>query len=266
MKKYLWFLVAVCIILLGRQGWFFVHKSPGFSVSKMKAPIPYTPEWDVALPWGEQEERLNEIFTQKFYFYSSGYQSYAFISEDEKTIIKFFRMKRLSYSFFDPLLHPRKVELHKKNLSLIFDAYKLAYEEMREDTGLLYIHLNKTNFFKKTLSITDQKGNEHFVDLDKVSYIVQERAEPLFVHLHKYIERKDKEGFDGAVNALLALIKRRHDKGIGDEDRGISENYGFIGERPIQFDIGRIYKGNFEGEYEEILKRLNWWVHLNPIP
>lgn len=232
----------------------------------MSAAISNRKEWEVAKPDQKQEEQLKEIFKQKFHFLASGYQSYAFISEDERTIIKFFRMKRLSYALSDHLFHPDKVEMHKKNLSLIFNAYKLAYEELREDAGLLYIHLNKTNFLKTKLSITDQGGNESLVDLDKVHFIVQEKAEPLFVHLRKFIDQNDKKGFENAKDALLALIKRRQGKEIGDEDKGIAENYGFIGERPIQFDIGRIYKGKIEGEYEEILQRLNWWMHLNPFP
>lgn len=266
LKSYAWGTALIFVFFVCRSLWFSYHKSPGFTVSKMTASIPHKKQWEIEEPSSLQKEQLKEIFEQKFHFLSAGYQSYAFISEDEKTIIKFFRMKRLSYSFTDPIFHPHKVEMHKKNLSLIFDAYKLAYDELRDDAGLLYIHLNKTDFLKKSLSITDQEGHEHFIDLDKAHFIVQEKAEPLFVHLHKYIERQDKEGFEKAVNALLALIKRRHEKGIGDEDKGIAENYGFIGDRPIQFDIGRIYKGNFEGEYEEILKRLNWWMHLNPIP
>lgn len=264
-KSILWTLLFIGLFFGGRSLWFAYHKAPGFSVSKMKASIENKKEWEIARLEGEQEERLREIFKQKFYFLSAGYQSYAFISEDEQTIIKFFRMKRLSHDAADTLFHPKKVETHKKNLDLIFNAYKLAYEELKEDSGLLYIHLNKTDFLNARLSITDQSGQENHINLDELHFVVQEKAEPLFPYLHKFIEKKDKEGFDRAVAALLALIQRRHGKGIADEDKGIAENYGFIGERPIQFDIGRIYKGKIEGEYEEILRRLDWWMQLNPM-
>lgn len=265
-KPFIWGAALIFLFIICRTFWFSYHKSQGFSVSKMTASIPHEEKWGLPKLSIDQEERLKDIFQQRFHFFSSGYQSYAFISEDERTIIKFFRMKRLSHSMTDPFFHPQKVGMHKKNLHLIFDAYKLAYDEMREDAGLIYIHLNQTNFLKTEVAITDQEGNDHRIDLDKVHFIVQEKAEPLFVHLHKYIEKKDKEGFDKAIDALIALIKRRHEKGIGDEDRGIAENYGFIGDRPIQFDIGRIYKGKFEGEFEEIFRRLHWWMELNPIP
>ncbi|HSX12202.1 MAG TPA: hypothetical protein VLF61_01800 [Rhabdochlamydiaceae bacterium] len=255
----------VGLFFVGRSLWFAYHKSPGFSVSKMKASITPRKEWEVPRPEGAQEEELREIFKQKFYFLSAGYQSYAFISEDERTIIKFFRMKRLSHASTDALFHPKKVETHKKNLSLIFNPYNLAYDEFKEDSGLIYIHLNKTDFLNAMLSITDQSGREALVDLDGLHFVIQEKAESLFPYLHKFIEKKDKEGFDRAVAALLALIQRRHEKGIADEDKGIAENYGFIEDRPIQFDIGRIYKGKIEGEYEEILRRLHWWMQLNPI-
>ncbi len=253
----------IALFLICRPLWIAFHKSQGFSVSKMSASLPFEKQWEVPPP---SQEQLEEIFNQKFHFLSAGYQAYAFMSEDEKTIIKFFRMKRLTHSWLDPLFHPDKVKTHKKNLYLLFDAYKLAYDKMGEDAGLVYIHLNQTDFIHKKLSITDQSGKEHLIDLDKVHFALQEKAEPLFIYLLKFVEQKDKEGLQKAMDALLTLIQRRQTQGIGDEDRGIAENYGFIGERPIQFDIGRIYKGKFEGEYEEILRRLHWWVQLNPIP
>lgn len=260
MKKIVLLLAIVALFFAGRSLWFTYHKSQGFSISKMQASIPFHAEWEVVYPQGEH---LQELFKQKFHFLSSGYQSYAFISEDERTIIKFFRMKRLTHSFTDPLFHPQKVQEHRKNLFSIFNAYKLAYDEMREDAGLVYIHLNKTDFINTELSITDLKGDEHLVNLDGVYFIVQEKAELLFEHLGKLLERKDKEKFQKCVNSFLELVNRRLNKGIADEDKGISQNYGFIDDRPIQFDIGRIYKGKEEGEYEEILNRLHWWMHLN---
>lgn len=264
MKKIKYCALIFFLIVLffsGRALWFSIHKSQGFSLSKMKASLPHRKEWEITPLPPAQQEQLQELLRQKFHFLSSGYQSYAFISEDEKTIIKFFRMKRLTSSLTDPFFHPKKVKEHKKNLEAIFNAYKLAYEEMREDAGLLYIHLNQSNDLKTRITISDYSGKEQKIDLDGIYFIVQERAEPLFNHLHALLG--DQEKFSLAINSFIDLVKRRLSKGIADADKGISENYGFIGDRPIQFDIGRIYKGKEEGEYEEICRRLDWWLRLN---
>jgi hypothetical protein len=246
-----WIVCALALLLAG------CGKEPGFSLSKMTASLPYREKWEAEIP----KELLEEACRQKFHFFSAGYQSYAFISEDERIIIKFFRMKRLSATLWNRLIHPKRAKANQENLELIFNGYKLAYEEMRQDAGLLCIHLNQTKDLCKKLTIVDQGGKEHRIDLDTVYFVVQEKAEPLFSYLHKRVG--DRAELNRAVEAFLALVKRRHARGIADDDQGIAENYGFVDGRPIQFDIGRIHKGSFEGEYEEILRRLHWWMHLN---
>jgi len=161
------------------------------------------------------------------------------------------------------LWHPENVDLRRQNLFSIFNAHKLAYTELREDAGLLYIHLNKTNHLKTVLQVVDRFGRAHSIDLDKTEFIVQEKAELIFRHLKKLLEQKDQLQVQKCVQATLDLVKRRMDKGISDHDKAVKHNYGFIGHRPVHLDIGRLEKVTKQKEYNRIKERINTWLEAN---
>jgi len=76
--------------------------------------------------------------------------------------------------------HPEKADYRRQNLFSIFRAHKLAYTEIKADTGLIYIHLNKSDHLKTQLKVVDRLGRTHHIDLDKTEFIVQEKAELIF--------------------------------------------------------------------------------------
>ena len=221
----------------------------GFSISKISSHLTYNEAWKV-----EEPEGMEAIFSQPFSYLKAGSQSYAFVSQDGKYVIKFFRMSHFSPCLRD-FFRPKRAAKKRQNLNAIFGAYKLAFESMREDTGLVYLHLNKTSHLQKKLTVSDQKGKLCFIDLDKTEFVIQEKAELIF----SYLKDKDPAMFDAAVSKVLQLIDRRSEKHIFDYDYGVSNNFGFVGDRPIQIDIGRIYQADLSGQEEKarILQRIN---------
>jgi hypothetical protein len=184
------------------------------------------------------------------------------VSEDGKYVVKFFIMKHLIPRLSD-LWHPEKVEYRKQNLFSIFKAHKLAYSELKADTGLIYIHLNKTDHLKTRLQVVDRIGRTHQIDLDQTEFIIQEKAELIFTHLKKLLDHGDKAQVQNCIQATLDLVKRRMDKGISDHDKAVKHNYGFIGERAVHLDIGRIEKVLKPKEYHRITERINTWLQAN---
>jgi hypothetical protein len=246
--------IAVLAILLSVL-WFSSHKSLGFSVSKITSSLPFNPHWATD-PLSLSVK--DEILGQKYRYLSSGAQLYAFVSEDGKYVIKFFRMKHLIPSFVD-YFRPEKKKRREENLRFVFQAYKMAYDDLKKEAGLVYVHFNKTSDLNTTLTVIDKLGRYHLIDLDKTEFIVQERAELIFSHLSKLDEGKRKE----AIAAVLSLVQCRIDKGYADHDKAVSHNYGFVGDRPIHLDIGRLYKGERKGEYKRIEERIGKWVKEN---
>lgn len=257
--KRFWFLVVLPIVLWCSNQ-VYRNKSLWFSSARITSTFSYNP--DLAIEEPKDLHRLKSIFQQRFKYLAVGSQSYAFVSEDGKYVIKFFIMKHLIPRISD-LWSPEKIEHRRENLLSIFNAHKLAYEELREDAGLIYIHLNKSDHLKTQLSVVDRLGRTHSIDLDKVEFVVQEKAELIFTRLKKLLNQKNPEKIKQCIDATLQLVQRRIERGISDHDKAVKHNYGFIGDRPIHLDIGRIEKVCKPKERERIAERINKWLEEN---
>lgn len=258
--KRLWLTLFVAAFALWGSYQLFQNKSLGFGLGRITSDFAYNPDWAIEEP--HDLTPLKSILDQKFKFLAVGSQSYAFASEDGKYVVKFFIMKHQIPRLSD-LWHPEKVEYRRQNLFSIFRAHKLAYSELKADTGLIYIHLNKTDHLKTQLKVIDRLGRTHHIDLDKTEFVVQEKAELIFTHLKKLLVRGDKEKAQKCIQAVLDVVKRRMDKKISDHDKAVKHNYGFIGDRAIHLDIGRIEQVYKEKEYNRIKERINTWLLEN---
>jgi hypothetical protein len=249
------------IIPLLIAGIFLVQKlssTEGFSTDKISSSLPVNPAWTIPVP----DDRLQEIFSSRFKFLGEGAQAFAFQSADGRYVLKFFKMRRFTPSLLDYLC-PHVVRRRLKNLRWVFNGYKTAYDHFRKDTGLIYIHLAKTDYLHQTATVIDGKGKEHAIDLDKTEFVLQEKAELLFERLAKLHKQGDRQGMQKSIAAVLELVKRRIDKGYADRDKGVSNNYGFVGDRAIQLDIGRLYRGTKQGQIEHVQRRIERWQEEN---
>lgn len=237
--------------------WNFPSKER-FSVETISSNLPHHPEWTISLPPAEQQKQLQQIFSSRFKFLGEGAQAYAFESSDGKYVLKFFKMRRFSPSNLDYLC-PHVVRRRLKNLNWVFNGYKIAYDHFKKDTGLVFIHLTKTDHLKQKVKLVDDQGKEHHIDLDNTEFVVQEKAELLFERLTKLYQAGDRQGAQKSIAAVLELVQRRLHKGYADRDKGVSNNFGFVGNRPIQLDVGRLYKGVKPGQLEHVERRIQRW-------
>ncbi|MBS0615293.1 MAG: hypothetical protein JSR58_01920 [Verrucomicrobia bacterium] len=255
-SKRFWAMIVIILFAV----WFNQRPSLNFSLSRISAELPYRAEWEVE----SSSFDMDSIFSQEFHYLASGSQSYAFESADGKYVIKFFKMKHLLWNFWDHF-RPGVVERRTRNLDSIFGAYKLCYDHLREETGLVFLHLNSTQNLHRTITISDRLHRRHEVDLDRYAFLVQEKAELVFTRMDRLRKKGDIQGVLKARDAICDLVQKRIAKGFADRDKAVSHNFGFIGDRPVQFDIGRLYKGVKQGEYERIRHRLESWMQENGV-
>jgi len=257
---------------------FCEKKTDGFTIAFIHSDLTYDPAWETKSISKETEAELEKVFTQKFRYLGCGGQSFVFVSEDKEYVIKFFKHRhfRKPYSLLLNIPLPGILELsrlYKLNKALFkltrdFSSYKLAYEELQEEAGLIYIHLNKGTHLNRSLNIIDKIGIEHEIDLDKIEFVVQRRADLLYPRIDELMQRGDIHGAKQALHAVLDVIVTRCKKGIFDEDPRIHNNLGLFGQRAIFIDIGRFVrdeKRTFPSVYINDLKiiigkRLRPWL------
>ncbi len=130
---------------------FFHRQSRAFSLDKILSTYPYSEEWEIPSPSDVEKNELKQILSQTFTYYSKGTQSYVFISEDKKYILKFFKQIKFRPSSwlsavkvpFNPYYQEGLFKQQKR--AATFSACKTAFLELRELTGVIYVHLNNTH-------------------------------------------------------------------------------------------------------------------------
>ncbi len=237
--------IQLLILLLGI---FFLPKfcrnqTDGFQVANIHSTLPYNENWDVDCG------PLPDIFDQKFSYLASGGQAYAFVSADGKYVIKFFKhhLRRLPF-WLKILPLPENLAVRRdgtkaKRLRKFlrdFTSYKLSYEQLPKETGVLYVHLNKTDTLKTKVQIIDKLKIEHTIDLDGIEFVVQKRADLVFPYLAKLIENGEIERSKRCIRSILDLVENRCAKGIYDEDPRLHRNFGFVDDQAIVIDVGRL--------------------------
>lgn len=242
-----WFVSCVIGVSFYYIGQLCILATDGFSVARIHSELAYNPKWETAPLSLQEQSLLNNALSQKYRYLSCGGQCFAFESEDGNYVIKFFKHKiRKPHTFLLGLCIPgfwnNKCKSYL-NKALIkhnrdFTSYKIAYEQLREESGLIYLHLNK-GACSHSLRIVDKIGIEHLIDLNNVEFIVQKKAQLFFAYIQELMQKKQMNEARCAIRDVLHLMITRCQKGVFDEDPGIHRNLGFFNNQPIFIDIGR---------------------------
>lgn len=267
--------VGAFALFLG-MGVLLTVKRGNFHFYEIESNLANDVKWEVA-PLGVAEQQEVDLrLNQPFYYFGSGGQSIAFLGEDNKTVLKFFKHGHLRPQLLLKLVPlPKFLEMWRlrtllkteRNLTPIFESVLLAYRELKEETGILYLHLNKRQKQHPTVKLIDSTGYVHFLDLNGTEFLVQNRAECLLEHIDALMVQNEfvqaEKTIDTLLNSLASLMQR----GIGTSDPALRRNVGFYNDQLLFFDIGsfirdpELKKG--EIAYYEIVqktKRLSRWL------
>lgn len=215
----------------------------GFRVAKMELNFPNRPEWEAA-----SDIEIRPILEQKYKYMGKGAQCYVFESEDGLYVVKLFRYDRFP---------------SVQKVAKLFDACKMAYTELREETGLIYIHLNLTSNNLPILKCKDPIGRKFRFALDRYRFVVQKRALPF----RKALElAKAKGEMKKRIDQFLQLLNARVVKEIRNSDPNLSRNFGFLEDRAVEFDFGNFYHSpglNCAVERNRYALKLRHWLKKN---
>lgn len=232
---------------------FFTSPSPKrpkhFSLNAISASIPFHPEWETRELRLEEMSEVDKALSQPYLYLGGGGQCFCFESSDHKYVIKFFKQKAFdppawmesnAVPFLVHWLRERKIAKGEVKRSRVFDAFRQSFETLQQETGLLYVHLNKTDHLKKTVHFTDVEGKEHALDVDNLEFVVQRKGQMATELLDICMHNQDIAGAERAIDQLLALQLTFHRKGYRNRDPNFRGNYGFLDGRAFAIDIGRI--------------------------
>jgi hypothetical protein len=234
----MWIKIFAAFILLTA---FIYLQRDRFALYKIGPLQEVNPAWDVV-----NDEELLSLLDQPFTYLGKGAQTFVFGSKDGRYVIKFFRY---FHKYATPLealpfaAVQRTAAKRRRKMEKDFNSYKLAFDHLKEETGLLYLHLNRTAHLKKTATLYDKFKMRHQVALDDFGFIVQKRADPFYPTLSRLIKENSPEKAKAALTCLVQLFAKQRALGLFDKDPNLRTNFGFIDNQPVQLDIGRFIQG-----------------------
>jgi hypothetical protein len=271
LRKILRFVLSI-LIFVGMY-YFCGSQTKGFRFQEILSDIPNNPRWEITPLSLEDQKVVGVRLNQTFRYLGSGEQSHAFLGEDQKTVLKFFRHNDLS---FLKILHkfPGSINNWLWHLMKKYDPYealdscKFAYDDLAEQTGLFFIHINKTQGQFNKVVLMDNIGVSHQVDLDTTEFMVQEYCELAVSRIDACMKREDINSAMGSVRALFTAIEEWSRLGVHIDNPILKRNIGFCGEKVIMLDVGSLKKavpletdGQIKKEIKRVTRGLGHWIN-----
>jgi hypothetical protein len=246
--------IIVCSLIIAAVAFFagvriYYSLTDDFRLANIRYDTPNRVDREVPLLSEVEAVDLNKILSQKFTYIGKGSQSYAFGTIDGEYVIKFFKFKHLKPSIWLELLPPifslqsykeKQNQRKERKLASVFSGYRLAYVQHKQDSALIFVHLNQTKNLYPSLTVLDKMGWEHSIPLDDVVFIVQRRAETAKTVIHNHLKKRDVAGAKSKIDQIFDLYLSEYAKGIFDNDHAVMRNVGFVKERPIRIDVGKL--------------------------
>lgn len=245
--RYFLFTLLFALLFYGTER--FCHKrTDGFAVTRLRTitePPPFIVTNDP-----EAKSLLLSILQSPLSYCGKGGQCYAFSSLDDKYVVKILRyngnyppfwLKRMP-SFPTGRYKAKKLADKQRKLQKEYTSYRIALEELKEETGILYFHLEPDALGGAVLQIRDKIGIVHRLPAEKYQFYVQKKGSPFYPNIRNLLASGKRDKVRTALDQFVSYLVLRASKQITDCDDGVWRNFTFCEDKPLQIDIGQFIK------------------------
>lgn len=220
----------------------------GFMVSNITSDYSFDARWQVHDLYPSQKRDVDASLNQEYSYLGKGCQSYVFRSADNKYVLKFIKFQRFRpqawvnlFTFIPQVAEYQGFKKIKKrhNLDKLFRSWTLAFEYLQEQTGILYVQVNKRLEAHRYLVIRDKLGIPHEIDLAQTEFLLQRRAQMLCPYIEELIAKEHFAEGMNLIDNLLARLLAEYGQGFADNDHALMQNTGVLDGYPIHIDVGQ---------------------------
>lgn len=257
-------ILCVYLLVIATHHAFF-QRTSGFCIEKIKSNHSYDPRWETGPLTESQKELIEKLSKQTFSYLASGKACYAFVSEDQKYVIKFFKQKHM---YPNPLYNKIPLPTKYRNLAdqkkitrhmlreKTYKSYLIAYTVLKEETATQLLHLNKKKVIHKKFHFTDQHGEKFTIRLDKMEFLIQKKASPIFDTITEYMQKNQVEQAKNIIDDILSHVNKRSLKGVSDSDLNCENNLGVCDGKIVEIDIGEFTIDSSSQDQYIVLKEM----------
>lgn len=242
------FIAALSLLCIIERSYHFL--TDGFALHRIShlSPPP-SPFNEIVLFDQETRKEVNDALTQDFHYLGSGSQCFVFSSADNRYVLKFFKHHRWRFSWLNQILlapsfctRIREKRLKKKYTSYVdtCKSYCISFEQFKEKTGLLFVHLSTKQDGLPTVTIRDRIDRTYRVPLDEFTFLLQRRATPMIEYITQHAA--DTEKIHRVITEYLTFIENRARLGYLNKDPSFAKNFGVLNDSIIEIDIGGCFQ------------------------
>jgi hypothetical protein len=213
------------------------------------------------------DEEIDFALSQPFHYLGRGRQCFAFASEDGKYVLKLPRTDIYKTPFWARVLpvKPYREKLESAHLmrqQFFQGSVDISFNDLQGQTGLIAVHLGKSSSKGKTLVLVDRLGFKHYLPLEKTSFVLQYKRPILMRAFSQALQDGDKEAAKRMIDALIAAVVERAEKGILNKDPSFLRNYGYDGQKAYTIDIGTFIRSpdTVQNSIEYSLNPIKEWL------
>lgn len=237
MKKLALILLLFLFSVSVGKGLYFLKK--GFSLRRIH-PLSHI----VSSDWSDE---ANQALAQPYRYLGRGRQCFAFESLDGQYVVKLPRTDIYQIPLWARLLPAHSYRKqhqasHAKQEAFVLKSFQIAYDELREQTALLAMHLGQSEPKGQTLTLIDALGTTHHLPVERTAFVLQYKRPLLMKAFREAMDRGDRPEAEHLLDALIAVVKARGEKGILNRDRSFLRNYGYDGAQAYQIDVGSFFR------------------------
>ena len=183
---------------------------------------------------------------QRFYSFGRGRQSYAFLSEDGRYVIKIPRYGRFRLPLWLQvvnleILEPyRKVRYINKQTAknTLLESFRIAFDSLKEESAIIAVRFPGEKGRGEVIKIADRLGRHYDLPLDKTGFVLQHKKELFNDVLKQILLMNDRQEIVHKLDQILAVIATRARKGIACRDDAFMYNFAFDETQAYQIDVG----------------------------
>ncbi|MEI6243192.1 MAG: hypothetical protein WCP39_07325 [Chlamydiota bacterium] len=245
-KIFVFFALAFSILLLGK-GWQLA--TDGFRIDKIYTRL--SPKPNAFTP----PKGLYNILNQKFYYLDKGCQTFVFESSDHQYVLKLIRYHKYRPPFSMHYLNlcesgkkyrKKREAFRARSQKNALHSYLLSFEKLSTETQTVYVHLQKSSFFKAPLTIVDRLGRSYSLDLDEVGFLIQRKGHSLVGSLQEAQKENNIDKTKVIVHSFFETITSMYKKGIVNKDYNCIKNAGVIDSKVVEIDLGSFYEQDLQ--------------------
>ncbi len=225
---------------------------------------------------GDWEVRLSPDHDRFFYVVSQqalcwigkGENSYIFGTTDGKYVVKFIHLASMPsqlHGFFAKLfVKNEKRRLRVNKFEDLFMSSRVSFDELQSETGVIYVHLNRTKAKIHGLKLIDSYGQSQRVCGDDTCFVMQKKALPLIPLLTDLMDEGQIDEAKVRVDQVFDLLLSLARKGFVDGDDGLisNNNIGFTDDRAIYLDTWHF----FRAKNLDVKERMRYETQLRLAP